>query len=111
MDAVYESEVQAKSIVNLKELLQADHRQIFTTIQKFQDVTSTISERNDIIVITDEAHRTQYDRLAQNMRKALPRASFVGFTGTSLMRSGEEKTRETFGNYVSEYIQEVKSAM
>jgi type I restriction enzyme R subunit len=101
--AVYEKEVQAESIIHLKELLRADHRQIFTTIQKFQDIDNAVSERDDIIVMTDEAHRTQYDRMAQNMRKALPNASFIGFTGTPLMQKGEEKTRETFGDYVSEY--------
>ena len=100
---MYEKEVQAESIVHLKELLSADHRQIFTTIQKFQDVTKAVSERDDIIVMTDEAHRTQYDRMAQNMRKALPKAAFIGFTGTPLMAQGEEKTRETFGDYVSQY--------
>ena len=101
--AVYEKEVKAESIIHLKELLRADHRQIFTTIQKFQDISEAISERGDIIVMTDEAHRTQYDRMAQNMRKALPNASFIGFTGTPLLKTGEEKTRETFGDYVSEY--------
>ncbi len=101
--AVYEKEVHAESIVHLHDLLSEDHRQIFTTIQKFQDIAGAISNRGDIIVMTDEAHRTQYDRMAQNMRKALPKASFIGFTGTPLMAEGEEKTRETFGEYVSVY--------
>lgn len=101
--AVYEKEVHAESIVHLHELLAQDHRQIFTTIQKFQDIGGAISSRDDIIIMTDEAHRTQYDRMAQNMRKALPNASFIGFTGTPLMAKGEEKTRETFGEYVSVY--------
>jgi len=101
--AVYEQEVHAESIIHLKELLRADHRQIFTTIQKFQDVTEAVSKRDDIIVMTDEAHRTQYDRMAQNMRRALPNAAFIGFTGTPLMIQGEEKTRQTFGDYVSQY--------
>ncbi len=101
--AVYEKEVRADSIVHLHELLAQDHRQIFTTIQKFQDIEGAISSREDIIVMTDEAHRTQYDRMAQNMRKALPNASFIGFTGTPLLAKGEEKTRETFGDYVSVY--------
>src|SRR3989338_1363831 len=101
--AVYEKEVHADSIVHLHELLAQDHRQIFTTIQKFQDIDGPISDRGDIIVMTDEAHRTQYDRMAQNMHKALPLASFIGFTGTPLMAGGEEKTRETFGDYVSVY--------
>ncbi|CAN2173277.1 COG0610 Type I site-specific restriction-modification system, R (restriction) subunit and related helicases [Candidatus Nanopelagicaceae bacterium] len=101
--AVYESEVHADSITHLKELLNADHRQIFTTIQKFQDIQGVISNRDDIIIMTDEAHRSQYDSFAMNMRQALPNSSFIGFTGTPLMADGEEKTRETFGEYISEY--------
>ncbi len=101
--AVYEKEVRAESIVHLKELLEQDHRQIFTTIQKFQDIAGAISKRSDIIVMTDEAHRTQYDRMALNMRKALPNASFLGFTGTPLMADGEAETVRTFGDYVSVY--------
>lgn len=53
-------------------------------------------------MITDEAHRTQYDTLALNMRNALPNAAFLGFTGTPLM-AGEERTREVFGDYISIY--------
>lgn len=101
--AIYETEVHAESIEHLHQLLSQDHRQIFTTIQKFQDIEGPISNRDNIIVMTDEAHRTQYDRMAQNMRKALPNASFIGFTGTPLLASGEEKTRETFGDYISVY--------
>ena len=101
--AVYEKEVRATSIHNLHELLQEDHRQIFTTIQKFQHIERTISKRDNIIVMTDEAHRSQYDHFALNMRKALPNASFIGFTGTPLMAKGEERTREAFGDYVSVY--------
>lgn len=101
--AIYEKEVHAESIAHLKELLAQDHRQVFTTIQKFQDINGAISEREDIIVMTDEAHRTQYDRMALNMRKALPKASFIGFTGTPLMADGEAETVKTFGDYVSVY--------
>ena len=101
--AVYEAQVQADSKEDLKKLLGESHRQIFTTIQKFQDIETVISDRADIIVMTDEAHRTQYSVMAQNMRKALPNASFIGFTGTPLMADGAEKTRETFGDYVSKY--------
>jgi type I restriction enzyme R subunit len=54
-------------------------------------------------VITDEAHRSQYDIFAQNMRNALPNASFIGFTGTPLIMVGEEKTKEVFGDYISIY--------
>lgn len=100
--AVYEGDVHADSVENLKELLRGDHRQIFTTIQKFQRIEGAISERDDIIVMTDEAHRTQYDIFALGMRKALPRASFIGFTGTPLI-SGEPETERTFGSYVSVY--------
>ncbi len=62
-----------------------------------------LSERDDIIVITDEAHRIQYDTLAVNMRQALPNASFLGFTGTPLIEGEEQETRRVFGDYVSIY--------
>jgi type I restriction enzyme R subunit len=101
--AIHEAEVHAEDIKHLKQLLAQDHRQIFTTIQKFQDITGAISKREDIIVMTDEAHRTQYDRMALNMRKCLPNASFIGFTGTPLMADGEAETEKTFGKYVSVY--------
>jgi type I restriction enzyme, R subunit len=61
-----------------------------------------LSDRSDVIVITDEAHRSQYDELALNMRAALPNAAFMGFTGTPLM-AGEELTKREFGDYVSVY--------
>ena len=103
---VLKKECQAESAENLKQLLTEDHRYIFTLIQKFKtDENGTypeLSDRSDIIVITDEAHRSQYDTLALNMRRALPNAAFIGFTGTPLM-AGEEKTREVFGDYVSVY--------
>ena len=79
---------------------------VFTLIQKFHteqgETYPQLSDRDDIIVMTDEAHRSQYDIYALNMRNALPHASFIGFTGTPLM-GGEEKTREVFGDYVSIY--------
>lgn len=99
----HEGEMRADSILHLNNLLAEDHRQVFTTIQKFQDVTGPISQREDIIVMTDEAHRSQYDTWALNMRKALPHASFIGFTGTPLMAEGEPETVRTFGDYVSIY--------
>ena len=61
-----------------------------------------LCDRRDVIVLTDEAHRSQYDTLAMNMRAALPNAMFVAFTGTPLI-AGEERTREVFGDYVSIY--------
>ena len=100
--AVTEQEVHAESGRHLEQLLKEDHRNIFTIIHKFGDIDYMVSNRSDIIVITDEAHRTQYDTLAMNMRTALPNASFIAFTGTPLI-VGEELTRKTFGDYVSVY--------
>ena len=99
-------ECQAESGLQLKQLLTEDHRFIFTLIQKFGtkkgEKYPKLSDRSDIIVMTDEAHRSQYDTLALNMRNALPQSAFIGFTGTPLM-AGEEKTKEVFGDYVSIY--------
>lgn len=100
--AVIEQEVHAESGEHLKQLLSENHRNIFTLIHKFGDIREIVSDRSDIIVITDEAHRSQYDLLALNMRTALPNASFIAFTGTPLM-AGEELTKKTFGDYVSIY--------
>ncbi len=98
--------LQAKSADHLQQLLREDHRYVFTLIQKFRtDKGATypkLSDRSDIIVIADEAHRSQYDTFALNLRNALPNAAFIGFTGTPLL-AGEEKTREVFGDYVSVY--------
>lgn len=63
---------------------------------------TVLSDRADIIVMVDEAHRSQYDTLALNMRAALPKAMFLAFTGTPLI-AGEERTKEVFGDYVSIY--------
>lgn len=104
--AVTEIEVHAESRNHLKQLLKENHRNIFTLIHKFGlnqgEKLEVLSERPDIIVITDEAHRSQYDTLALNMRSALPNAAFIAFTGTPLI-IGEEKTKETFGDYISVY--------
>ena len=101
-----QQEVHAENVVHLRQLLSEDHRYIFTLIQKFQTQSGerhpVLSERSDIVVITDEAHRSQYDTLALNMRTALPNAAFIAFTGTPLM-AGEEKTKSVFGDYVSVY--------
>jgi type I restriction enzyme, R subunit len=101
-----DAHVRAASRNNLQQLLTENHRYVFTLIQKFQttdgSVMEAVSDRNDVIVMTDEAHRTQYDTLALNMRNALPNARYIGFTGTPLM-AGEEHTREVFGDYVSTY--------
>jgi type I restriction enzyme, R subunit len=105
--AVTEEEIRAESGEELKKLLRENHRHIFTLIHKFHNRNSNepypvLSERSDLIVITDEAHRSQYDQLALNMRNALPNAGFIAFTGTPLI-AGEEKTRSVFGDYVSIY--------
>lgn len=104
--AVTEDQIQAESGEHLKQLLQEDHRFVFTLIQKFRTEKGAtypkLSDRSDIIVITDEAHRSQYDTFAGNMRKALPNAAFIGFTGTPLI-AGEELTKEVFGDYISIY--------
>ena len=101
-----QQEGHAENIVHLRQLLSQDHRYIFTLIQKFQtqdnELHPVLSDRSDIIVITDEAHRSQYDTLALNMRTALPNAAYIAFTGTPLI-AGEEKTREVFGDEVSVY--------
>lgn len=96
-----EESVRADSGEHLRQLLRENHRYVFTLIHKF-NTDEFVSDRDDIIVMTDEAHRTQYDILAANMRAALPNAAFIGFTGTPLMAT-EEKTREVFGDYVSIY--------
>ena len=90
---------------DLQQLLQQNHRYLFSLIHKFnQDVTpgEPYSDRDDIIVISDEAHRTQAGKLARNMRLALPNAAFIGFTGTPLFKN-DELTKRIFGNYVSRY--------
>jgi type I restriction enzyme R subunit len=91
----------AQSGAHLRELLAGNHRYIFTLIHKFQ-TPELLADRADVVVLTDEAHRSQYDTLALNMRGALPRAIFLAFTGTPLI-AGEERTRAVFGDYVSIY--------
>jgi len=103
--AVTEAEVHADSGKHLKQLLKENHRNIFTLVHKFrteEEKEYPVSNSKDIIVIADEAHRTQYDQFAMNMRKALPNASFIAFTATPLI-DGEERTKNVFGEYVSIY--------
>jgi type I restriction enzyme, R subunit len=95
----------------LRSFLGRNLRVVFTLIQKFRydkgKEYPVLSTRDDIIVIVDEAHRTQYASLAENMRSGLPNAQFYAFTGTPLLGTGEHrqrgKTYEWFGDYVSEY--------
>jgi type I restriction enzyme, R subunit len=98
-------ECRAASGNHLEKLLRADKPYVFTMIQKFNkdiDPNNPYSNRDDIIVISDEAHRTQYGRLALNMRNGLPRANYIGFTGTPLFKD-DEVTKRIFGDYVSTY--------
>lgn len=96
-----EGDTHAQSGAHLRELLRGNHRYVFTLVQKFNS-PELLCDRADVIVLTDEAHRSQYDTFATNMRAALPRATFLAFTGTPLI-AGEERTRDLFGDYVSIY--------
>ena len=102
---------QADSRANLRDLLAVESGGvIFTTIHKFfpeekGDRHPTLSQRRNIVVIADEAHRSQYDFIdgyARHMRDALPRASFIGFTGTPIELQ-DASTRAVFGDYISIY--------
>ncbi|WP_323586095.1 type I restriction endonuclease subunit R [Aliarcobacter butzleri] len=111
-----DEKVVASSRDHLRELLKQNHKYIFTLIHKFsidpkkESEYPLLSERSDIIVISDEAHRTQGGVFARNMRfNALPNASYLGFTGTPIIKGEEELTKNIFGEYVSVY--DFKSAI
>lgn len=95
-----------KDSEEMRDFLGRNKRLVFTLIQKFRydkgKKYPLLSDRNDIIVIVDEAHRTQYASLAENMRQGLPNAQYFAFTGTPLL-GRERKTSAWFGDYVSEY--------
>jgi len=93
--------LKANSGKHLRELLSSEHRYLFTLIHKF-NFEEEITKRDNIIVVSDEAHRTQGGNLAMNLRNALPNASFIGFTGTPLFKD-DEITKRIFGDYVSRY--------
>jgi type I restriction enzyme R subunit len=109
-DILGQTPVQAESRERLRELLAvASGGVVFTTIQKFLpgkgERMPSLSNRRNIIVIADEAHRSQYDLidgLARHMRDALPEASFIGFTGTPIEKT-DANTRAVFGDYISIY--------
>jgi type I restriction enzyme R subunit len=95
---------------HLRELLSENHRYVFTLIHKFsidpekESEYPLITDRKNIIVISDEAHRTQGGTYARNMRFfGLPNASYLGFTGTPIIKDEEELTKNIFGEYVSIY--------
>lgn len=97
---------QARSGEALRHMLREQNRRyVFALVQKYREqVSAPYSTRGDIVVVSDEAHRTQYGRMALNMRKALPNAKFIGFTGTPLIDAAEQQlTRKVFGDYVSIY--------
>ncbi|HWA76036.1 MAG TPA: type I restriction endonuclease subunit R [Polyangiaceae bacterium] len=110
-DLLRQSPEQARDRAHLRELLKvASGGVVFTTIQKFMpetrgDTFPLLSNRSNIVVVADEAHRSQYDFIdgfARHMRDALPNASFIGFTGTPI-DSADKNTRSVFGDYVSVY--------
>ena len=94
-----------KNREQLKQDLQSNQTHLFALIHKFGiqkgKTYPKLTDRDDWIVIVDEAHRTQYKGLAENMRIAVPNAQYIAFTGTPLLRN--EKTKDWFGPYVSEY--------
>ena len=115
----------AASVANLRELLShPTGKTVMTTVQKFQDATSrgggksgrasasarrqkreahpVLSESPSIFVLVDECHRSQYKGLAANMRRALPKACFLGFTGTPIDKN-DRSTLQTFGPYIDTY--------
>ena len=98
--------VQPANSKALREELKTNKPFLFTLIHKFRydkgKKYPILSERNDIVVIVDEAHRTQYKDLAENMRTGLPNAQFFAFTGTPLL-GAKRLTNAWFGDYVSEY--------
>ncbi len=105
VDAVNEKEeVRASSGDHLEQLLRGNPRYVFSLIHKFNKADTVYSTRDNIIVFSDEAHRTQQGIFAHNMRYALPNAAYMGFTGTPLIDDKDnELTREIFGDYVSTY--------
>jgi type I restriction enzyme R subunit len=110
-DLLRQPPVQAADRADLREKLSvASGGVVFTTIQKFfpeekGDRQQVLSDRSNIVVIADEAHRSQYDFIdgfARHMRDALPNASFIGFTGTPIEKT-DANTRTVFGDYISVY--------
>lgn len=95
-----------KDSEEMRDFLSQNKRIVFTLIQKFRYPKGKdyplLSNRDDIIVIVDEAHRTQYKSLAENMRTGLPNAQYLAFTATPLLGK-DRKTNKWFGDYVSEY--------
>lgn len=107
MGAVKEKEaVRPRDSEQLREYLSGNKRFVFSLIQKFRYPKGkqfpVLSDRNEIVVLVDEAHRTQYKDLAENMRAGIPNAQYIAFTGTPLLGS-KRMTNKFFGDYISEY--------
>lgn len=113
----YPTPIQATSVAHLRELLSGPSgKTVLTTVQKFQEIGGIVghdgtiqkprhpvlSAAENLFVLTDEAHRTQYGSLAANLRAALPNAVFFGFTGTPIDKK-DKSTLETFGGYIDKY--------
>ena len=101
----------ANSTRRLRELLRTNNgRTVMTTIQKFEDVLNApagllghLNDADNLVVMVDEAHRTQYGRLAAKMRAAMPQATFVGFTGTPIDKDFKRTTLGVFGGLIDSY--------
>ena len=117
-DFLRQTPIQAESRAHLKELLEGRKANgiIFTTMQKFEESHEALSERRNIVVMADEAHRGQYglsetvdaetgrikSGAARIIRNSLPNATYIGFTGTPISRK-DRNTREVFGDYIDVY--------
>ena len=102
-------ECQPKNAKQLQEFLKNNKGMVFTLIHKFRpekghekEPYPVLTTRNDVFVLVDEAHRTQYKDLAENMHRGLPNANYIAFTGTPLLGT-KRLTNQWFGDYVSEY--------
>ncbi|PBB06942.1 type I restriction endonuclease subunit R [Salimicrobium humidisoli] len=99
---------QAGSVVNLRELLsQGPGATIMTLVQKFQEADDEdkfpeLTRSENVVVMVDESHRSQYSEMALNMRLAMPNATYIGFTGTPIDKK-DKSTRRTFGDYIDKY--------
>ena len=97
---------QPKDSEEMRKFLGQHKRLVFTLIHKFRwdkgKKYPLLSDRSDIVVMVDEAHRTQYESFGENMRAGLPKAQYLAFTGTPLL-GRDRKTNKWFGDYVSEY--------
>lgn len=103
-----DTKARAKSLDHVGQLVRAREPFVFSLIQKFKSPGGKggqfqpLTTRDDVVVLVDEAHRSQYEDLGQNLRRAFPNASYLAFTGTPLL-DAVQTTRQWFGEYVSRY--------